>query len=108
MIPMRAPRWFIALCLALALPIAGAWAQTATQAAPKPLTMQEASGLGCLVGATVAAAGVYVYNDVLMVAVTGYINPVLLIPTMAAAFAAGCSIGTTITPGFMFLGSRLF
>lgn len=66
---------------------------------------QAVGGLNCLMLGSAAALGVYVYNDVLMVAVTGYINPTLLIPAMATAFVAGCGVGNTLTPGLLYLRS---
>ena len=82
----------------------------ATTAAPArpPVSPQAVGGLNCLMFGSAAAVGVYVYNDVLMVAISGYVNPTLLIPAMAGAFVAGCSIGNTLTPGLMYLQSLIF
>ncbi len=100
--------WTAAL---LTVPFA-ADAQTAapatTPAAGQPMTPQEVGGMNCLLFGSFAAAGVYVYNDVIMVAVAGYVNPALLVPTMAAAFVAGCGVANTVTPALLFLNRRVF
>lgn len=77
----------------------------AAHQAPSP---QAVAGLNCLMFGSAAAAGVYIYNDVLMVAITGYVNPTLLIPAMAGAFVAGCSIGNILTPGLIYLRDSVF
>lgn len=83
--------------------------QSATApASQQPPSPQAIGGLNCLMFGTVAAAGVYIYNDILMVAITGYVNPTLLIPAMAGAFVAGCGIGNTLTPGLIYLRDSLF
>lgn len=74
----------------------------------QPPSPQALGGLNCLMFGVVGAASVYVYNDVLMVAISGYVNPALLIPTMTAGFIAGCGIGNTLTPGLIYLQSLIF
>jgi len=74
----------------------------------QPPSPQALGGLNCLMFGSAAAAGVYIYNDVLMVAITGYVNPTLLIPAMAGAFVAGCSIGNILTPGLIYLRDSVF
>lgn len=74
----------------------------------QPPSPQALGGLNCLMFGVVGAASVYVYNDVLMVAISGYVNPALLIPTMTAGFIAGCGIGNTLTPGLIYLRDSLF
>lgn len=69
----------------------------------QPPSPQALGGLNCLMFGAIGATSVYVYYDILMVAVSGYVNPVLLIPTMTAGFIAGCSIGNTLTPGIIYL-----
>lgn len=74
----------------------------------QPPSPQALGGLNCLMFGTIGAASVYVYNDILMVAISGYVNPALLIPTMTAGFIAGCGIGNTLTPGLIYLQNLLF
>jgi hypothetical protein len=74
----------------------------------EPPSPQAVGGLNCLLFGSAAAAGVYIYNDILMVAVTGYVNPALLVPSMAGAFVAGCGVGNILTPGLLYLRSWLF
>ena len=74
----------------------------------QPPSPQALAGLNCLMFGTAAAAGVFIYNDVLMVAISGYVNPTLLIPAMAAGFVAGCGMGNTLTPGLIYLQNLLF
>lgn len=63
-----------------------------------PTSAQAAAGVNCLAFGLLGAAGVYIYADVITVAVTGAINPTLLIPSMAAGFVAGCGVGNILTP----------
>lgn len=67
-------------------------------AAAMPTSSQAAAGVNCLLFGALGAAAVFVYADVITVAVTGAINPTLLIPSMAAGFVAGCGVGNTLTP----------
>jgi hypothetical protein len=66
------------------------------------LTQPEYQGLGCLIGAIIAAVGTYGYSDIVAVAATGAVtNPVLLVPVMATGFAVGCAVGSTASPAFL-------
>ena len=95
---------------AAAPPAAAAPAAAAAKAPPESgmTGVQAVGGMNCLIFGSLTAAGVYVYSDVLMLAVTGYVQPALLLPTMAAGFAMGCTVGNTMTPGLMYLSSLLF
>ncbi len=105
--------------VASSIMIVAAAAPIAAQPAPPPatptappmpivgmgMTQPEYQGLGCLLGGSVGAIGVYAYSDVIAVAVTGVVtNPVLLIPAMATGLAIGCAVGSTLSPVFLLLG----
>ena len=87
-------------------------AETTQPAPPAPvvalgMTLPEYQGWGCLVGGTVAATGVFAYSDVITVAATGMLNPVLLVPVLATGFAVGCGVGATASPAFLWIGKAL-
>jgi hypothetical protein len=95
-----------ALLIALSAP---GLAQTTSPPAPVPtvafgMTLPEYQGVGCLVSGTAAGAGVFAYSDVITVAATGMLNPVLLIPVIATGFAVGCGVGATVSPAFLWIG----
>jgi hypothetical protein len=85
-------------------------AQTGSPAAtPMPIvglgmTLPEYQGMGCLTAGVIAATGVFIYSDVITAAVSGVVNPVLLIPVVATGFAVGCGVGATLSPGFLWIG----
>ena len=71
------------------------------------MTVQEYQGLSCMILGTLTTLGVYLYSDVLTEALTGAaVNPVLLIPVMALGFASGCSVGSTMSPAFLWLSNQ--
>jgi hypothetical protein len=76
-------------------------------AVPPTMTMAEYQGLGCLLGGTVATTGVFVYSDIITIAATGVVNPLLLVPVMATGFAVGCSVAATVSPGLLWIGRTL-
>jgi hypothetical protein len=68
------------------------------------MTMQEYQGLNCMAFGSFTAFGVYVYSDVILEALTGaFVNPLLLVPVMATGFAAGCGVGSTMSPGLLWI-----
>ena len=74
---------------------------------PNGMTLQEYQGLACLTMASITAAGVYVYSDIILEVLTGTTtNPVLLIPVIATGFAAGCSVGSTMSPAFLWIANQ--
>lgn len=69
--------------------------------------MQEIQGLSCMALGTLSSLSVYLYSDVLTEALTGTaVNPVLLIPVLATGFAAGCGVGSTMSPGLHWIFNR--
>lgn len=110
---------FAALALLGALTTAPVAAQTTSAApsgpsgmAPIPapsaaMTIQEYQGLSCLALGLITTFGVFIYSDVITEALTGaVVNPVLLIPVMALGFASGCSVGSTMSPGLLWISQR--
>jgi len=74
---------------------------------PADMTLQEYQGLNCIAFGLTAAAGVYVYSDVIVEVLTGMsVNAYLLLPVLATGFAAGCSVGSTMSPGLLWIYSR--
>jgi hypothetical protein len=82
-------------------------AQTAdaseTATGPYNMPIQSWQGLGCLYGGVVASAGVFYYQDVLAYALSGAVNPLLLVPLIATGFSVGCSVGYNSAPGLVWL-----
>ena len=103
---MRLP---IALCLAASVAAAPAMAQTAPPppTGPNGMPLQEWQGVSCLWGGVIAGAGVFYYSDVLTVAATGAVNPLLLVPLVATGFVAGCSVGANSAPGLTWLYRKM-
>jgi hypothetical protein len=99
---MRVPVGLVAglgIAMAAAVP---AIAQTAQPPSPMPIvalgmTLPEYQGLGCLAGGAAGAVGVFAS---ITVATAGVLNPVLL----ATGFAVGCSVGSTVSPTFLWIG----
>jgi hypothetical protein len=98
--PLRA---FIVVAI-LAAPSAVA-AQTAPgQApadAPSQMTVQEKQAFGCLYAGVLGAVAAYVYSDIIAVAVSGALNPGLLIPVLASGFAVACGVGSQASPAIL-------
>ena len=71
------------------------------------MTLQEYQGLNCIAFGLATAAGVYVYSDVIVEVLTGMsVSAYLLLPVLATGFAAGCSVGSTMSPGLLWIYSR--
>ena len=69
---------------------------------PYGMAVQEWQGLSCIGTGTLASLGVFVYSDVLTVALTGVAaNPLLLVPLLATGFALGCTAGANMGPGLL-------
>jgi len=74
-----------------------------TATGPYDMPIQNWQGLGCLYGGFLASAGVVYYQDVLVVALSGAVNPLLLVPLVATGFSVGCSVGYNSAPGLVWL-----
>ena len=86
-------------------------AQTAAEP-PQPtgaygMPIQNWQGLGCLWGGALGGAGVFYYSDVLAVAATGAVNPLLLVPLVATGVLGGCSVGYNSAPGLIWLYRKM-
>lgn len=74
---------------------------------PAGMTIQAYQGVSCIALGLVTTFGVFIYSDVITEALTGaVVNPVLLIPVMALGFASGCSVGSTMSPGLLWLSQQ--
>jgi len=74
---------------------------------PAGMTIQAYQGVSCIALGLVTTFGVFIYSDVITEALTGAVaNPVLLIPVMALGFASGCSVGSTMSPGLLWLSQQ--
>jgi hypothetical protein len=71
------------------------------------MPIQSWQGLGCLYGSVTAATGVFYFQDMFAVALSGARNPLLMIPLMATGALAGCVFGYNSAPGLVWL-YRLF
>jgi hypothetical protein len=69
--------------------------------APPEMTLQEKQGFGCLYAGVFGAVAAYVYSDIIAVAVSGALNPGLLIPVLASGFAVACGVGSQATPAVL-------
>lgn len=100
-------RSIVAYSLTACLAIAPAVAQTPPSApvatGPYNMAIQDWQGLSCLWAGTLGGAGVFYYSDVLTVATTGAVNPLLLVPLIATGFIGGCSVGANAAPGLVWL-----
>jgi hypothetical protein len=82
-------------------------AQTATAAneeqagAAPQMSLPEKQGFGCLYAGVLGAVAAYVYSDIIAVAVSGALNPGLLIPVLASGFAVACGVGSQATPALL-------
>lgn len=100
-------RSIAAFCLALSLAVP-AMAQTpAEPTGPYGMPLQNWQGVSCLWGGTLGGAAVFYYSDVLTVAATGAVNPLLLVPLIATGFVAGCSVGYNASPGLIWLSRHM-
>jgi hypothetical protein len=102
-------RWKLlqhATCIAVAgllIPVA-AHAQQRTQPpvqipAGSDMSMQEYQSLSCAIGGLAGGIVVYVYYEDILAAVTGEVNPVLVLPIIAAGFSTACGIASSLAPG---------
>src|SRR5256885_1020827 len=87
-------RAFLVVAVLTAPSAVAAQTNPATTATPglQMMTIQEKQGYGCLWAGTFGAVAAYVYSDIIAVAVSGTINPGLLIPVLASGFAVACGV----------------
>jgi hypothetical protein len=67
------------------------------------MPIQDWQSLSCLWGGVLGGLGVFYYSDVLTVATTGATNPLLLVPLVATGFLGGCSVGSNLAPGLLWI-----
>jgi uncharacterized membrane protein YeaQ/YmgE (transglycosylase-associated protein family) len=70
------------------------------------MTLQEKQGFGCLYAGILGVVGAYVYADIIAIAVSGMLNPSLLVPVLASGFAVACGVGSQATPALLRMFSR--
>jgi hypothetical protein len=98
--PLRA---FIVVAI-LAAPSAAAAQSAPSQLpadTPPQMTVQEKQAFGCLYAGVLGAVAAYVYSDIIAVAVSGALNPGLLIPVLASGFAVACGVGSQASPAIL-------
>jgi hypothetical protein len=71
-----------------------------------PMTMAEYQGLSCVALGAVTGIGTLGYLDPIAVAATGFTSPLLLVPVVAAGFAVGCGVGSTLAPALLWFYRR--
>jgi hypothetical protein len=80
--------------------------QDATGASSQEMSVQEKQGFGCLYAGALGVLAAYVYSDIIAVAVSGMLNPGLLVPVLASGFVVACGVGTQATPAILRMFSR--
>jgi hypothetical protein len=74
---------------------------------PNSLSYSEFQGLACLMGGAAAMVGVATYSEFIVAATGGATAPVI-VPILAAGFAAGCSVASTASPGLLWIYRRIY
>lgn len=69
---------------------------------PSTFTYAEFQGMACLMGGAAAMVGVATYSE-LIAAATGGVSVPVIVPIIAAGFAAGCSVASTASPGLLWI-----
>ena len=69
---------------------------------PATFTYAEFQGMACLMGGAAAMVGVAAYSE-LIAAATGGVSVPVIVPIVAAGFAAGCSVASTAAPGLLWI-----
>ncbi len=62
--------------------------------------------MACLIGGAAAMVGVATYSE-LIAAATGGVSVPVIVPLVAAGFAAGCGVASTAAPGLLWIYRRI-
>lgn len=103
----------VMLVVTFAMSAAPTQAQTQRNQVPPPagdlpasFTYSEFQGVACLIGGAAAMVGVATYSE-LIAAATGGVSVPVIVPIVAAGFAAGCSVAATAAPGLLWMYRRI-
>ncbi len=71
-----------------------------------PMSLAEYQGVSCAVVGMLAGLGALAYLNPLTAAAAGLGSPLLVVPVLATGFTVGCSVGSTLSPAFLWFYRR--